>query len=189
MILDACSAPGGKTTYISEIMNNTGNIEAWDIYEHRTKLIEENAKRLGITNITTRVKDATEYDYKYEKKFDKILLDVPCLGLGVIKRKPDIKWQKTEENIEIIKKLQYKILKTCANYLKKNGILVYSTCSILKGENEEIIDKFLEEDRRFSKEKINLEENYFKRFLEESYLKIYQNEKTDGFFIAKIKRL
>ena len=89
VILDACSSPGGKTTYLAEMMENQGIIEAWDIHEHRTKLVENTARRLGITNIETKVNDATIYDEKYKEKFDKILLDVPCLGLGVLKRKPD----------------------------------------------------------------------------------------------------
>ena len=100
LILDACSSPGGKTTYLAEMMENQGIIEAWDIHEHRTKLVENTARRLGITNIETKVNDATIYDEKYKEKFDKILLDVPCLGLGVLKRKPDIKWQKSKEDVE-----------------------------------------------------------------------------------------
>ena len=110
VILDACSSPGGKTTYLAEMMKNQGIIEAWDIHEHRTKLVENTARRLGITNIETKVNDATIYDEKYKEKFDKILLDVPCLGLGVLKRKPDIKWQKSKEDIEEITKTQKQIL-------------------------------------------------------------------------------
>ena len=191
-ILDACSSPGGKTTYMAQIMKNNGEIEAWDIHEHRTKLIEQNAKRLGITNIKTQVKNATKYDSKYKEKFDKILLDVPCLGLGVIKRKPDIKWQKNEEDIKEIKQIQKAILDTCSKYVKKGGIIIYSTCSILKEENEEIVEEFLKNNKEFQKQKIKFknENNYFKRFLEKnSYLEVYQNEKTDGFFIAKIQRI
>ena len=85
-ILDACSAPGGKTTYIAELMKNKGEIIAWDIYDHRLKLIEENYKRLGIDIIKTQIKDASIFDEKYVETFDKILLDVPCLGIGVIKK-------------------------------------------------------------------------------------------------------
>ena len=94
LVLDACSAPGGKTTYMAELMKNKGKIEAWDIHEHRTKLVEQNAQRLGINIIETKVKDASLYDESLKEKFDKILLDVPCLGIGVIKRKPDIKWKR-----------------------------------------------------------------------------------------------
>ena len=124
LVLDACSAPGGKTTYIAELMKNKGKIEAWDIHEHRTKLVEQNAQRLGINIIETKVKDASLYDESLKEKFDKILLDVPCLGIGVIKRKPDIKWQRKPEDIEKITEIQKKILNNCSKYLKKNGTIV-----------------------------------------------------------------
>ena len=137
IILDACSAPGGKTTYMAEIMHNKGKIEAWDIYEHRLKLVKQNAKRLGINIIETKVNDATKYNEKYKEKFDKILLDVPCLGIGVLKRKPDIKWKRKKEDIKEIQKIQFEILNNCSKYLKKGGEIVYSTCSILKQENED----------------------------------------------------
>lgn len=141
-ILDACAAPGGKTTYIAELMQNDGEVLAWDLHEHRVNLINENAKRLGINIIKTESKNATKFEEKYFQKFDKILLDVPCMGLGVMKRKPDIKWQRKEEEIEEISRIQLDILLNCSKYLKKNGILVYSTCSLLKEENECIIEKF-----------------------------------------------
>lgn len=187
-VLDCCSAPGGKTTYMAEIMNNEGEIEAWDIYEHRTSLINQNAKRLGIEIIKTNVQDATIYKEEYFEKFDKILLDVPCLGIGVLKRKPDIKWQKNKENIEEITNIQKKILEVCSKYLKKGGKIVYSTCSILKEENDDIIDEFLEKNTNFKIEKYKFDDiNYFKKFVKnDRYIQVYQNEKTDGFFICKM---
>ena len=196
VILDACSSPGGKTTYLAEMMKNQGIIEAWDIHEHRTKLVENTARRLGITNIETKVNDATIYDEKYKEKFDKILLDVPCLGLGVLKRKPDIKWQKSKEDVEEITKTQKQILENCSQYLKKGGELIYSTCSILKEENENIINDFLKVHENFYKEKINIEENkkiknkeFFKKYItNDNCLQVYQNKETDGFFICKLKK-
>lgn len=119
-VLDACSSPGGKTTYLAELMRNQGKIIAWDIHEHRVKLVDIVARRLGITIIETEKKDATLYEEKYLEYFDKILLDVPCLGFGVLKRKPDIKWRKTKEDIKEIVKIQEKILQNCSQYLK-NG--------------------------------------------------------------------
>lgn len=172
-VLDACSSPGGKTTYMAELMNNQGEITAWDLYEHRIKLVNETANRLGITIIKTKVKDATIYEEKYFEYFDKILLDVPCLGLGVLKRKPDIKWKRRKDDIKEITLLQEKILSNCARYLKPGGELVYSTCSILKQENEEIIRKFVDGDNMFEIQK---------------QIQIYQNEKTDGFFICKMRK-
>lgn len=175
LVLDACSAPGGKTTYMAELMNNEGNIEAWDIHEHRTKLVEQNAKRLGIDIIKTQVKDASIYDEKLEEKFDKILLDVPCLGIGVIKRKPDIKWQRKAEDIEEITKIQKKILEQCSKYLKPGGDLVYSTCSILKEENENIIFDFLNKNTDFE-------------MVKNSKYSIMPDKQRDGFFICKLHK-
>ncbi len=191
-ILDACSSPGGKTTYLAQIVENDAEIEAWDIHKHRTKLVEETAQRLGIDIITTKVKDATIYNEENCEKFDKILLDVPCLGIGVLKRKPDIKWQRKKEDIEEISKIQMQILEVCSKYLRPKGELVYSTCSILKEENENIIRKFLEKNSNFNIKEIELpkasksERNYFEKFLNDVFLQVYQNEKTDGFFICKI---
>ena len=197
-ILDACSSPGGKTTYIGEIVENNANILAWDIHKHRVLLVDKAAERLGIDRIKTEVKDASKYEDKYKEKFDKILLDVPCLGLGVLKRKPDIKWQKKKEDIVEISKIQLEILNTCSKYLKEGGDLVYSTCSILKEENENMIYKFLEKHPEFEIQKIILSDNnkskknnrnYFEKFLEkDGFLQVYQNEETDGFFICKLKK-
>lgn len=177
-VLDACSAPGGKTTHLAELMKNKGQIFAWDIHEHRVNLVKENSKRLGISIIEIDARDACRYDSKYENKFDKILLDVPCMGLGVCKRKPDIKWQKTEEEIIEITKIQENILQICSKYLKKGGELVYSTCSILMEENEKIIEKFLEKEK--SGTTIHFEVIYKTNIL--------PNSQTDGFFICKLKK-
>ena len=174
-VLDCCSAPGGKTTYLAEMMNNKGYIEAWDIYEHRLKLVEENCNRLGIDIVHTKLKDSTQLDSNYIENFDKILLDVPCLGIGVIKRKPDIKWQRKPEDIEEISKIQFQILETCSKYLKKSGKLVYSTCSILEEENQNIIEKFLKHNKEFE-----FEDNKNK------YININTDIKKDGFFICKL---
>lgn len=195
-VLDACSSPGGKTTYMAEIMKNKGKIEALDIHEHRTKLVEDAANRLGINIIKVHLQDATKFDKEYEEKFDKILLDVPCLGIGVLKRKPDIKWQRKVEDIKKITKIQTEILNTCSSYLKKGGELVYSTCSIFKSENQDIINKFVEENENFKIQEIILPKhaenikNYFEKFIiDRKFLQVYQNQKTDGFFICKLLRV
>ena len=188
IVLDACSAPGGKTTYLAELMNNKGEIFAWDIHEHRINLIEENAKRLNIDIIKTEIRDSSIFKDEYTEKFDKILLDVPCLGIGVIRRKPDIKWQRKLEDIKEISDLQFKILDNCSKYLKIGGEIVYSTCSILKEENEDIIYKFLEKNRNFIIEKngknsIKFFERYYNK---DGYFKIKPSEKNDGFFACKV---
>lgn len=186
-ILDCCSAPGGKTTYIAEIMNNNGNIIAWDLYKKRLEKVKENSKRLGINIIKTEVNDATILKEEYIEKFDKILIDAPCLGLGVIKRKPDIKWQRKFEDIIEISKIQEKILNICSKYLKKGGILVYSTCSIIQAENDIIIQNFIN-DSIFDLEEINnINVNKIENKIERKGVKkLYPNEKMDGFFIAKL---
>ncbi|MBS6251932.1 MAG: 16S rRNA (cytosine(967)-C(5))-methyltransferase RsmB [Clostridium sp.] len=190
-ILDACSSPGGKTTYIAEKMENKGKIEAWDIHEHRVKLVQNAAKRLGINIIQAKTQDATEFNQDLVGKFDKILLDVPCLGLGVIKRKPDIKWKRKKEDIEEITKIQKAILDNCSKYLKKNGELVYSTCSILKEENEDIIERFLKENLDFKICKEN-EKNYENIVIfgeKDKYINIYPSNENDGFFICKLRKM
>lgn len=182
VVFDACSAPGGKTTHLAELMENEGEIIACDIHPHRIKLVEENASRLGIRIIKTKVHDAIKDVKEYEEKFDKILLDVPCLGIGVIKRKPDIKWQRNIEDIEEIAKVQLEILDKCSKYLKIKGKLVYSTCSILKSENENLINKWLESR---NDKGIQNKEKY--KLIDEE--KILPDENTDGFFICKIERI
>lgn len=178
LVLDACSAPGGKTTHLAELMNNKGKIVACDIHEHRIKLVEENANRLGINIIDTQIHDASILKEEYIEKFDKILLDVPCLGFGVMKRKPDIKWQRKKEDIEEITNIQFNILKTCSRYLKTGGALVYSTCSILKNENENIIKEWLNDENveKSNKYKIEYEE------------KLLPSQNSDGFYICKIRK-
>lgn len=172
-VLDACSAPGGKTTYLAQLMNNVGSIEAWDIHSYRVKMVDEAAKKLGISIVKTSVQDASNYVPTCKERYDKILLDVPCSGFGVIRKKPDIKWTKTREDIEELKRIQRKILETCSEYLKPGGRMVYSTCTILKEENEEQIDYFLANNKRFTLiEKINLYPNV---------------NNTGGFFIAVLE--
>lgn len=193
VVLDACSSPGGKTTYLAEKMENKGKIIACDIHKHRTKLVENAAGRLGISIIETKIQDATSYVEEYKEKFDKILLDVPCLGIGVLKRKPDIKWQRKPEDIKEITKLQEEILENGSKYVKANGQMVYSTCSILKHENQEVIERFLKKHPEFKFQEIilpkkeNNKEEYFNQFLiNQKFLQVYQNQKTDGFFICKL---
>ena len=189
IVLDACSAPGGKTTYLAELMHNKGKIVAWDIYEERLKQVEQNAKRLGIDIIQTEVHDATKLKEEYVEKFDKILLDVPCLGLGVIRRKPDIKWNRQEDDIKEISDIQFNILKTCSKYLKKNGTLVYSTCSMLKEENDAIIEKFIKEENF---ETVNIEEqipNEFSKITTKDMVQFLPSQKHDGFFITMLKKI
>lgn len=171
-VIDMCAAPGGKTTHIAELMKNKGSIKAFDIYEHKIELIKKNAKRLGIDIIDAKIADASEFCKELSNVADKILCDVPCSGMGILKRKPDIKWNRKED--DNFCDIQKKILKNAASYLKIGGELVYSTCSIEKEENENVTENFLDENKNFE------------RLYEKTY---YPNvDGTDGFYICKIKK-
>lgn len=173
-VLDACSAPGGKTTYLAEIMQNNGDIEAWDIHPHRVRLVEEAAKKLGIKIIRANVHDASICMPNYKEKFDKVLLDVPCSGLGVIRKKPDIKWTRKAEDFEELTNMQEKILDVCSEYLKPGGRMVYSTCTVLRRENEEQVEKFL---------------LTHSEFILKEQIKLFPNlNDTDGFYIAVLEK-
>jgi len=149
-ILDACAAPGGKTTHIAEKLNNTGKVVSLDLHEHKVKLINENAQRLNLANIETKTLDSRNVQEHFEKEsFDRILLDAPCSGLGVMRRKPDMKYTKNEEDISQLSAIQKKLLEAVAPLLKKDGILVYSTCTVDKEENEKITTAFLNENTNF----------------------------------------
>lgn len=188
IILDLCSAPGGKTTHIAELMNNIGIIKAFDIHENKLKLIEENSKRLGIDIIETIQLDATILDEKYISFADKVLIDVPCSGIGIIRKKPEIKDTKELKDIRQIVEIQRKIMENASRYTKVGGILVYSTCTINKEENEKNILWFLENFKNYVIEEINLG-NKSNFIYENNCLTILPNENMDGFFIAKLKRI
>jgi len=173
-IIDVCAAPGGKATQIAEMSGDMAKIFAFDIYPHKIELIEKNAKRLGITSINAQISDATVLNSDYIEKADKVLADVPCSGLGIIRKKPDIKWTKTLDDIKEIVKIQEKIIKTSAKYLKQNGILVYSTCTINKDENEGVTSNFIKN-------------NPFE-ILEETTLLPNENN-CDGFYICKMRKV
>lgn len=186
-ILDACSAPGGKSLVMAEKMNNTGKIIALDIYEHKIKLINDNANKMGINNIESKLCDATKVsELKYE--FDKILVDAPCSGFGVLRKKPEMLYNKSFNNIEELSKLQYLILLECSKKLKLGGTLVYSTCTIFDEENINNLNKFLKKNKNFRVEEMKLPENI-------EYIKDELGGLTildpilDGFYIAKLKKV
>ncbi|MBU5677362.1 16S rRNA (cytosine(967)-C(5))-methyltransferase RsmB [Alkaliphilus sp. MSJ-5] len=190
-VIDVCSAPGGKTTHMAQIMNNKGTIIARDIHEHKLKLVERNAQRLGIKIINTENFSGNNLDEKLLNMADKVLVDAPCSGLGIIRRKPEIKYRKQDEDIKSITAMQYDILKNAAKYVKIGGELVYSTCTINTRENEDIVQKFLKDNPNYVL--ININEEY-KDFLPGEHnngtVQLYPNlHNTDGFFISKIKRI
>lgn len=169
-VLDCCSAPGSKTMQLAIMMKNTGEIVAGDIYEHKIKLIESSKKQLGLDNVKPILADATTYDY--QQKFDYILIDAPCSGLGVIHHKPDLKYQMNEEKIASIKEIQQKIVEHVTPFIKPKGIIVYSTCTINQDENELFMRKFLKDHPQF----LMLEE-----------IKHLPSDEQDGFYICKIQ--
>ena len=182
IVLDVCSAPGGKAFTIAEIMDNQGKVIACDLYEQRVKLIKDGAKRLGIDIIEAKVNDATAFSDKIEMA-DRVLCDVPCSGLGVIRRKPEIKY-KNPKDFDSLKDIQKKILDVSSKYLKKGGVLVYSTCTLSRAENDDIIDWFLESHTDFEKGSINR----FSNIKDGNYkVTITPNMfNSDGFFVAKL---
>lgn len=143
-VLDMCAAPGGKTTFIAEKMGDRGEIYAHDLHDHKLALIESNAKRLGIQSIHTKSGDSRKLDEVYDpESFDRILVDAPCSGLGVIRRKPEIKYNKTEKDIHALTAIQEELLETAYRLVKKGGVVVYSTCTVDYDENEGLVQKFL----------------------------------------------
>jgi len=189
VVYDMCAAPGGKTTHIAQLMQNRGSIRAFDIHAHKIELIRQNASRLGIDMITAEEKDASLYDAALSQTADKILADVPCSGLGIIRRKPDIKWNKTQA--DDLSAIQMQILENAADYLKPGGELVYSTCTVEPAENELLIEAFLKKHPEFSAVDFTeiLPEKLQKETAASGYLTLYPNvDETDGFFIAKLRK-
>lgn len=184
-VLDACACPGGKTFSMSIGMENKGEIIACDLHASKLSLIEKGAKKLGINIISVKEQNGKIYNDEFKEKFDYVLCDVPCSGLGIIFKKPDIKY-KPIDNINNLPRVQYEILSNCANYVKKDGILVYSTCTLNKAENQDNVSKFLEENKDFTY--VDFEVNNIKS--QNGYYTFMPHiNETDGFFVAKFKRI
>lgn len=184
-VLDMCAAPGGKTTLCAEMMNNTGNITACDIHTHKIEIIQKNAKRMKIDIINARKSDAEVFCKEFEGRFDKVLADVPCSGSGIIKRKPDIKYKE-----DAVYDMQYRILENAAKYIKPDGRLVYSTCSIEKAENEDVTDRFLKENPEYEYDDISKvfpERTRAGEIKNKGCMTVYPTGGSDGFFICMIK--
>ena len=188
-VLDLCSAPGGKTTHISELMENTGSIIACDIHEHKLNIINLTAKRLGITNIETVLNDSAKFNKSFVNRFDRVLCDVPCSGFGLVAKKPDIKYNKTQDDVLNIIKIKKNILDNAASYVKPGGFLVYSTCTVNPEENINQINRFLSGHPNFRPSEISGIE-YKIDTLSEGYISLFPNtDGTDGFFIYKLQRI
>ncbi|MGW7987263.1 16S rRNA (cytosine(967)-C(5))-methyltransferase RsmB [Staphylococcus shinii] len=181
-VLDACSAPGGKACHIAEILNGTGHVDATDIHEHKIDLIDFNIKKLRLSNISAFEHDATE---KYDKVYDKILVDAPCSGLGVLRHKPEIKYEQSQHSIQSLVEIQLEILNNVKDSVKPGGTIIYSTCTIEQMENENVIYTFLKANKDF-------EFDAFEHPITGEKVKtmqvLPQDFNSDGFFITRIKR-
>lgn len=194
-VVDACSGPGGKTTHLAQIMRNKGKILALDIHDHRLKLIEEACSRLGISIVETLLLDARRIPEELWGRADYLLVDVPCSGLGVIRRRPDLRWRVLPEEIPLYTQEQLAILKGASKCLKKGGVLLYSTCSTEPEESVEVITRFLAEHPNFGPQDINplvpfpLINNGDQETAKDGHLQLLPHRHgTDGFFLACLKR-
>lgn len=186
-IIDTCSAPGGKTTHIAALMKNSGKILAADIYEHKLNKINENVRRLGISIIHTELINALDIGDKYPMQADRVLVDAPCSGLGVLRKKPDSRWRKSKALIKELAELQIKILTSAAKAVKPGGVLVYSTCTTEIEENDRIIEKFLEANPEFALDDagkgLGLSQDFGKMIQLWPHI-----HNVDGFFIARMHK-
>jgi 16S rRNA (cytosine967-C5)-methyltransferase len=188
-ILDACAAPGGKTTHIAQRMGDKGEIDALDLTREKLNRIEEACQRLEIKIIKTMKGDASRpLPLFREMEFDRILADVPCSGFGTLRKNPDLKWRREEKDIQRLSELQFSILKNLSDYLREGGILVYSTCTLFHEENEDIIDRFLKSHPEFRLDQIgNVLPESCHPFIRNGYFKTFPPEnEMDGFFAARM---
>ena len=192
LIVELCAAPGGKTSHIGCLMQNMGKIIAVDINDKKLDVLRENCKRLGVKNVETKVLDSTKDDLSFISNADAVLIDVPCSGFGTLRRHPDIRWNKTEQQLHALNKLQYRLLEKAAKHMKKGGILVYSTCTIEPAENERIVNRFIKSNPMFSIEHArellpNIPET---AITQEGFLQTFPQEHgVDGTFAARLRRV
>ena len=188
-VLDCCAAPGGKTCYLAELMGGTGRIQAWDVHEHRVALIEAQARRLGLENIRPMVRDAGRLREDLTGALDAVLLDAPCSGLGFMAQKPDVKMRVTEQSVKELTELQEKLLDTVCEYVKPGGILVYSTCSILKEENEQQAVRFLKRHPEYEETDlpVSIPERY-RRVRKCGIQLLEYRDGLEGFYLIRMRK-
>jgi len=185
-ILDCCAAPGGKSFAAAMATAGKGSITSCDIHEHKVSLIQKGAARLGVEKLTARQQDASENVPQWNDSFDAVIADVPCSGYGIIRKKPDIRYKNPDDMAEL-PELQLAILKNQARYVKPGGILMYSTCTLVRAENEGVVESFLQENKDYYLEPLPLPAVFPKN--ESGMLALVPGEyDTDGFFIARMRR-
>ncbi len=185
-VLDCCAAPGGKSFAAAIAMGGTGSITSCDVHAHKVSIIAAGARRLGFDNITARLQDATQPVAEWKEQMDTVIADVPCSGLGIIRKKPDIRYKNLQELAQL-PPLQLQILKNQAAYVKKGGVLIYSTCTLVRAENEGVVEAFLKENEEFVLEPLPLPAAFPDN--KSGMLALVPGEyDTDGFFIARLRR-
>lgn len=186
LVTDCCAAPGGKSFAAAMAMENQGSITSCDIHQHKIRLLAKGAQRLGIEIITPILQDGRSFNPEWEGKMDAVIADVPCSGLGVIRKKPDIRY-KALDGLARLPEIQTDILENLSRYVKPGGVVVYSTCTILRRENEDVVKAFLEVHREFHTESFELPEALGGRC--DGMLTLLPSvHGTDGFFISKLRR-
>ena len=190
-VLDCCAAPGGKTCYLAEMMQNTGRIHAWDLHEHRVELIRAQAERLRLYNIRPAVRDSSQFMERLEGMMDAVLLDAPCSGTGVMDNKPDIKYRLTPESLASLVALQEQLLDVNSRYVKPGGVMVYATCSVLPKENERQIERFLKTHPEFALDLLpDTIPSDMRGLVGAHGLQLLPfRDGMEGFFIARMRRL
>jgi 16S rRNA (cytosine967-C5)-methyltransferase len=186
-VLDCCAAPGGKSYAAAAIMQNQGNIVSCDIHPHKIELIAKGAQRLGIDIISPTLQDASEFHPQWERSMDVVIADVPCSGLGVIRKKPDIRYKDLSQT-ENLPEIQISILENVCRYVKPGGVILYSTCTILHRENEDVVTEFLKKHSEYTVEPFHLPDA-FPENQNNGMLTLFPSiHGTDGFFICKLRR-
>jgi 16S rRNA (cytosine967-C5)-methyltransferase len=173
-VIDACAGAGGKTLHLASLMNNKGKLIAMDVEASKLTELQKRARRAGVSNLEIKTIESSKTIKRLENSADRLLLDVPCSGLGVLKRNPDAKWKLSTEFIEKVRELQQHILQDYCNMVKKDGLLVYSTCSILPSENEEQVGRFLKQN-----------EDKFELLGEQHH---WPSDGFDGFYMALLRK-
>ena len=185
-VLDCCAAPGGKSFAAAIAMENSGSITSCDVHEHKIALIQKGTERLGLSNLTAQVQDASEFVPQWEQQMDAVIADVPCSGYGIIRKKPDIRY-KDPDTMSALPQLQLAILENQSRYVKPGGVLMYSTCTLVRKENEGVVEKFLKAHPEFTTEPLALPSVFPKNTTGMLTLVPGQYE-TDGFFICRLRR-
>ena len=194
-IIDACAAPGGKSTHIAELMQNKGKIRAFDIDARRLRLVSEACRRLGITIVKAIEGDARDFGRHLSgEKADRVLVDAPCTGMGVLRRRVEARWRRTPEQLKIFPELQYAILASTARHVKAGGVLVYCTCTIEPEENQQVIERFLDAHPQFQIQSVlpflpaEFREQQVERLVSaEGYMQTYPHlHDMDGFFAVRM---